>query len=174
MPPSPSITLRPIQEADADALYPQLVGTSVTDTILWDGPESLEAYRARFAERAPLVARGEAHLFTICADGAPIGCIDARPESAIRGSMGLWVGPAHQGRGHGTRAVHLLARYAFGPLGLRKLEAMVFVGNHASRRIFEKNGFRLEGTIRRAAQKRGAFLDEWLLGLLDEELPSPG
>ncbi len=168
------IALRPIDPADTDALYPQLAGTGVTDTILWDGPASLEDYRARFAERAARVARGElaAHeprMFTICADDAPIGCIDARPESDTRGSLGLWIGPAHQGRGHGTRAVNLLARYAFG-LGLRKLEATVFVGNHASRRIFEKNGFALEGTIRRAACKRGRLLDEWLFGLLDEEL----
>jgi RimJ/RimL family protein N-acetyltransferase len=45
----------------------------------------------------------------------------------------------------------------------------VFTGNYPSRRAFEKNGFRLEGTVRRAVQKRGQLLDEWLLGLLPEE-----
>ena len=66
--------------------------------------------------------------------------------------------------------MRLLARYAFDELGLAKLEATVFVGNVASRRIFEKNGFLLEGTIRRAVRKRGRFVDEWLFGKLAEEL----
>ena len=55
-------------------------------------------------------------------------------------------------------------------LRLEKLEATVFVGNVASRRVFEKNGFLLEGTIRRAVKKRGRLVDEWLFGLLPEEL----
>ena len=52
---------------------------------------------------------------------------------------------------------------------LKKLEATVFVGNHASRRAFEKNGFTLEGTIRRAVRKRGVLVDEWLFGIVGEE-----
>jgi RimJ/RimL family protein N-acetyltransferase len=49
---------------------------------------------------------------------------------------------------------------------LQKIEATVFAGNMASRRIFEKNGFSLEGTIRKAALKRGQLIDEWLLGIV--------
>ena len=70
----------------------------------------------------------------------------------------------------GTEAVRLAARHAFEALRLAKLEAGVFVGNLPSRRIFEKSGFLLEGTIRRAVSKRGRFVDEWLFGLLPEEL----
>jgi RimJ/RimL family protein N-acetyltransferase len=84
----------------------------------------------------------------------------------------LRIGRDLHGRGHGTAAVRLAARYAFEELRLAKLEAAVFVGNVASRRIFEKNGFTLEGTIRRAVRKRGRFVDEWLFGLLPEELVS--
>jgi RimJ/RimL family protein N-acetyltransferase len=45
----------------------------------------------------------------------------------------------------------------------------VFTNNPASRRIFEKNGFQVEGTIRLAINKRGQLLDEWLLGITKEE-----
>jgi RimJ/RimL family protein N-acetyltransferase len=44
----------------------------------------------------------------------------------------------------------------------QKIEPGIFVGNTASRRVFEKNGFKLEGTL----EKRGKWLDEWLLGLV--------
>ena len=62
-----------------------------------------------------------------------------------------------------------LIGYGFGVLNLEKIEGSVFVGNWASRRIFEKTGFQLEGTIRIAVKKRGVGVDEWLFGILREE-----
>ena len=164
------ITLRPILATDADPLYPLVAGTDVPDTLLWDGPESLAEFRESIAARAGEVERGALYMFAIVTADAPVGSIDIRPENDFRGDMGLWVGLGHHGRGYGTEAVRLATRYAFERVGLHKLEATVFVGNDASRRIFEKNGFRLEGTIRRAARKRGRFVDEWLFGMLREEL----
>jgi hypothetical protein len=119
------IALRPLRAEDADLLYPLIADRSITDTLLWDGPESLDEYRASCARIAALP-----HRFTIVADERAVGTISVRP-------------------------------------------AGVFVGNHASRRIFEKNGFQLEGTRRRAVRKRGRFVDEWLSGLLREELRDP-
>jgi hypothetical protein len=57
----------------------------------------------------------------------------------------------------------------FWRLTLEKIEATVFVGHWASRRIFEKNHFILEGTIRKAVQKRGEARDEWLFGITRED-----
>ena len=52
---------------------------------------------------------------------------------------------------------------------MQKIEAFVFAGNQASRQIFEKNGFSLEGTLRKAQLKRGKLLDEWIFGITREE-----
>jgi RimJ/RimL family protein N-acetyltransferase len=163
------IQLRAVRADDAEALYPLIAGTAVTDTILWDGPTSPAEYRQAIAERAAQVARGEIHFFTILDGERPVGTIDVRPSSEFRGDLGLWLGAAYHKRGFGTEAVRLATSYAFDRLGLAKLEATVFVGNLASRRIFEKNGFRLEGTIRCAVKKRGKLVDEWLLGITREE-----
>ncbi|MCU1279686.1 MAG: acetyltransferase, family [bacterium] len=163
------ITLRPIVATDADPLYPLVAGTDVPDTLLWDGPESLAEFRQSIALRAEKVARGELHMFAIVTVDAPVGCISLRPDNDFRGELALWVGRGCQGLGYGTEAVRLAARYAFQRVALHKLDAPVFVGNVASRRIFEKNGFQLEGTVRRAVRKRGRFVDTWLLGLLREE-----
>lgn len=165
------IALRPISADDADALFPLVAQSRILDTVLWDGPASLDELRRSLAHFAEETARGTSHHFAIVDGGRPIGSIGVRPENDFRGDLGLWVATADQGRGVGTEAVRLATRFAFERAGLAKLEAGVFVGNVASRRIFEKNGYTLEGTIRRAVKKRGQLVDEWLFGIVPEELP---
>ncbi len=53
------ITIRPVQAQDADALFPLVYNTSVTDMLIWDGPQSLEDLRSSLANSAERVARGE-------------------------------------------------------------------------------------------------------------------
>jgi RimJ/RimL family protein N-acetyltransferase len=45
------------------------------------------------------------------------------------------------------------------------LEATIFIGNLASRKAFEKAGFKLEKTLENAVQKRGNAVDEWLMAI---------
>ena len=45
----------------------------------------------------------------------------------------------------------------------------VFVGNEGSRRVLEKNRFRLDGTLRHHVIKRGEWLDGWFFSLLRSE-----
>ena len=166
------VLIRPLQALDADPLYPLVSETSVTAGLVWDGPQSLEEYRVVIAERAARTRSGELYEFTIVEhrSGAAIGAIGIRPyDDRFRADLGIWIGQQFRGRGYGTTAIGLAAGYAFLMLGFVKLEAYVFTGNYASRRAFEKNGFRLEGTIRRAVRKQGVLQDEWILGLLQEE-----
>lgn len=162
------IECRPPMESDAESLFPLIFQTQVTDTILWDGPDSLDSYRQSLGQREAKVATGESHFFTIVerSSGSPIGNVSLRPdEENFRGNLGLWIGLPYQGKGHGTEVVAWMLAYGFLELGLEKIEAEVFVGNWPSRRIFEKNGFVLEGTIRCAVRKRGRPIDEWILGI---------
>lgn len=142
----------------------------MTETIQWDGPTDLAEYRKALDEKEQLHKEGKAHFFTIIDEvtQAPIGSINLRPESDFRANIGLWVNPKYQGKGAGTTAVAAVVKYGFESLNLKKIEAYVFVGNHASRKIFEKNGFALEGTLRSVAKKRGRLVDEWVLGIIAE------
>jgi ribosomal-protein-alanine N-acetyltransferase len=168
------IVLRAPLPSDVDALHPMVAGTSVPDTLLWDGPESLEEYRRSWQVTVAAVAKGERHTFTIveAATGAVIGTAGLRPVAGtgapppFRADIGLFIGAAWHGRGYGTAAVRKLVEHGFDAMALAKIEASVFVGNVASRRIFEKNGFQLEGTIRKAVRKRGQLLDEWQFGIV--------
>lgn len=165
------INLRPVVENDADSLFPLIYRSAITDTLIWDGPESLEELRGGLRDRAEQTRRGTLHAFTIVrtVDSVPIGMIAISPDHAnFAGDTGIWIGAPYQGCGYGTEAIRLLVEIAFGELGLHRLEGRVFVGNTASRRAFEKNGFIVEGTLRQAVRKRGRFLDEWLLARVHE------
>ncbi len=172
-----NVELRPVRAQDALLLFPMIYRSPVSATLLWDGPDSLEQFQQGLAERAQATLRGESHFFTIVErmTQQPIGSIDIRPhEDYVRGEIGLWIGELYHGRGYGTQAVRRMLAYGFGPLGMQKIESEVFVGNWASRRIFEKNGFRLEGTRRSAVLKRGRLLDEWNLGITRDDYFSDG
>ncbi len=164
--------LKPVTSHDAEELFELLKGSSVTQTILWNGPTSLEELRTGLHEREQQTKNGTMHQFTIFERSSShrIGSIDIRPnDEKFRGDVGLWIGVPYQGRDYGTEAVRQIVEYGFDKLKMEKIEAKIFVGNFASRRIFEKNGFLLEGTIRKCAQKGGGFIDEWLFGLVRED-----
>jgi len=159
------VRLRPSTAEDADVLYGDLVGTRVTDTIVWDGPESLDAFREGLRERGRLARAGELHVFTVVETrtNGPIGSIDVRREQDGTWTTGLWIAERVQGRGLGTAAVEAITGYALRQLGLDAIEAHVFVGNVSSRRVFEKNGYQLTETRPEAVTKHGRNVDEWVL-----------
>ena len=79
--------------------------------------------------------------------------------------------PDWRGRGFATRAVRLLARWAFSSAGIARLSAGTIGENVASRRVLERIGFRQEGLLRQRfagfGMDRG---DEVLFGLLPDDL----
>jgi RimJ/RimL family protein N-acetyltransferase len=84
--------------------------------------------------------------------------------------VGYWVTREARGRGVATAAVRLLAAWAFGGLGLSRLEVLTAVGNEASHRVAERSGFRREGVLRsRLSGKEGRW-DAVLFSLLPADL----
>ncbi|MGW8332111.1 GNAT family N-acetyltransferase [Streptomyces sp. NPDC055897] len=74
--------------------------------------------------------------------------------------VGYWTLPEARGRGVAGHALDLLTRWAFGTVGLHRLELGHAVGHGASCRIAERGGYLVEGTLRGAmfeAQRRDAF-----------------
>jgi RimJ/RimL family protein N-acetyltransferase len=63
-------------------------------------------------------------------------------------NLGYWVRTSETGRGIGTAAARLVARFGFEQLGLTRLEIVVSVGNRASQRVAEKAGAMHEGIAR--------------------------
>jgi RimJ/RimL family protein N-acetyltransferase len=62
--------------------------------------------------------------------------------------IGYWLIERARGRGLGSRAVALLARWAVTEAGLARVEALVVPDNIPSQRVLERAGFRREGHLR--------------------------
>jgi RimJ/RimL family protein N-acetyltransferase len=75
--------------------------------------------------------------------------------------------PAWRGRGYATRAVRLVARWAFEQVGVLRLIAGTAPDNTASQRVLERAGFQREGYQRsRLPAQNGTRIDDILYALL--------
>ena len=163
------VRLEPRTTEHARALLPLIFRTAVADTLVWDGPASEEEYLRTYTTQWGSPAQRH---FTVVeeATGTPVGALSIRPGFQIqRGDIGYWIGIPHAGRGLGTAAVGRSLTVAFTEMAMEKVEACAFLGNLASRRVLEKNGFVQEGLTRKAVLKRGKWLDEWVFGITREE-----
>jgi RimJ/RimL family protein N-acetyltransferase len=71
-----------------------------------------------------------------------------------------------RGRGVASRAVALLARFAFDQLGAARVQLLTESDNVASQRVAEKAGFTREGTLRSFLDFKGRRRDAVMFSLL--------
>lgn len=169
------VRLRPVRPEDAPAAYPLLRDDRVVRTLVWEGPTSVEeladGYRGTVMPRKFQGGSLE-YSFAIERAGAPgiVGSIGARPRPHPQQiDIGYWLGADSWNQGLMTEAARLVTHFSFAYLNAARVYALVFVGNTSSRRVLEKNGFHLDGTLRQHVQKRGEWLDEWFFSLLRPE-----
>ena len=93
--------------------------------------------------------RGRAVPLVIEVDGKLAGQfnIERVDRWAGFGEIGVWIDSTYSGQGVSLAAAELLAEYAFGTLGLRRVTAPVSVGNFPAACSAEQGGMRIEGTM---------------------------
>jgi ribosomal-protein-alanine N-acetyltransferase len=91
-----------------------------------------------------------------------------------RAEVGIALGRAAWGGGLATEALEVLIGFAFGELGLHRLEADIDPGNKRSLRLFERQGFLREGYLRERWHHLGRPHDTIFLGLLRREWSKAG
>ncbi|MDR3666649.1 MAG: GNAT family protein [Ignavibacteriaceae bacterium] len=100
-----------------------------------------------------------------------IGIETCRDVNRLSGELGYWLGEPFWGKGIATHAVQNFIRYAFDYYNITKIFANVFSSNPASSRVLLKSGFKLEGCMRKQIVKNGQALDQFVYGLLKDEIP---
>ncbi|MBU2511637.1 GNAT family N-acetyltransferase [bacterium] len=96
--------------------------------------------------------------------------IDYQNRSA---EIGIIIGDkTSQGQGYACESIRLLLDHAFLRLNLHRVSAGMVVNNIASKRVFEKSGFVLEGTLRESFLLDGTYHDCYRLGILESEYMS--
>ncbi|MBB4916713.1 RimJ/RimL family protein N-acetyltransferase [Streptosporangium saharense] len=143
-----ALHLRPwnLSEADAAAAALALGDLRIRRwaTGLPDGADE----RVWLAQRALGWSEGSEASFAVtgATGGEVLGHIRVRVGTGAargRGEVGYWVLPGARGRGVATQALGVVGRWAFGFLGLSRLDLRHATGNVASCRVAAKGGFAL-------------------------------
>jgi RimJ/RimL family protein N-acetyltransferase len=162
------VRLRPVREADLDRLYAAHIDIRNRGSFFPLGVRSEPAFRREFAEHG-FWQKTEGLLVIVTPDGEIAGHVEFfRPVSywdAFELSYQLY-DDRHAGHGYVTEAVQLLVDYLFGAKKEHRIHLVIVPGNAASRRIAEKCGFVLEGTVRGAFFNDGRNQDVLLYSLL--------
>lgn len=83
--------------------------------------------------------------------------------------IGLGWNRDNWGRGYASEALQAIVNYCFKELNMNRIGAEIYEFNAPSIKLFERNGFQLEGRFRQHIFKDGVFKDELLYSLLQED-----
>ena len=122
---------------------------------------------------------GVGHTFLVfrASDDVMVGGIsisNIRRGVALMASVGYWSGAPFARQGHTLAAVRNISRFAFGKMGLHRLEAACVPENEASKNLLLKAGFRHEGRAAAYLKINGKWRDHLLFGLLAPEVRGDG
>ena len=161
-----AIALRPLEDDDAPALA-SAIGSD-PDLDRWTRipfPYTEEDARE-------FIAATEETAFAIHdrTSGELLGGIGARVCEMAIVEIGYWVKADARGRGVATRALALVARFAFDELGAGRVQLTTEPDNVASQRVAEKVGFTREGVLRSFLDFKGRRRDAVMFSLLPGDL----
>ena len=171
------ILLRPHRPEDCEALH-----SAVTESIREVSPWLQWCHAGYSHEEAESFIKlaGEAwaqqtdYPFAIVAadDGAFLGGVGINHivKANRLANVGYWVRTSRTRQGIASAALRLVAHYAFGPLGLTRLEIVCLPTNTFSRRVAEKTGARFEAVARNRIVMHGIARDAVLYGLVPEDM----
>jgi len=170
---TPRLVLRETADRDAAAVF-ELESDPVAMRY-WSRPPMQD-----FAEAVAAVERAQGFFparvglrWSICGleDDVMLGHVGVFDlhEQSGRAEIGYGLVRRHWGQGFMHEALTVVIDYAFGPFGLRRLEADIHPGNLASVRALERLGFSREGYLRERWQVGDQISDSVLMGLLARE-----
>jgi RimJ/RimL family protein N-acetyltransferase len=163
------VLLRPVAPADAAGL------AAIDDEALrltgTQGKASRKKLRRWYASRASHTDRLDLSIVDR-ASGRWAGEVVLNNLDSANRSCGfrILLGTAEfRGRGLGTEASRLALAYAFEQVGVHRVELQVYAFNPAAKHVYDKLGFRYEGTRRQALCWDGQWIDSHVMAMLASE-----
>ncbi len=172
------ITLRPFTQADVAAMVACLQDPEIPRWTRVPSPYGEQDARDYLERWEEAWQRNERASFAVVDDasgdllgGIGLAYIEWEDQKA---ELGYWVAAPARGRGVATRAVRLLARWAFVDLGLFRLEIVADVENPASIAVARTCGFSEEGLLRGNTLIKGRRGDSLVFSLLRTDPAAAG
>jgi RimJ/RimL family protein N-acetyltransferase len=158
---SGQLELRPVCDSDIGTLEALTQDPGTTGEFQWFGWNDLRRWRHGWTENG-LIGQDGGTLMVV-RDAERLGLVNWRRRqvtpAASCWAIGVILLPHARGRGDGTQAHRLLARYLFAHTTAHRIEAGTEVENIAEQRALEKAGFQREGISRGAGYLAGQFRD---------------
>jgi len=167
------VYLRATERADVATFVRWFNDADVIRNLAMRSPMGLAAEEQWFDRM--LTAQGTTdYHFVIClvSDDRAIGTIGLHAVDQTNGTaeFGVAIGePSEWGKGYGTDATRAICDFGFGELRLERIGLDVYADNERGRRAYEKAGFTMEATMRRAHFARGEHHDVHVMSLLRDE-----
>jgi RimJ/RimL family protein N-acetyltransferase len=165
------VLLRPVTGADAPGLAAMASEPEVsrlTGSRPPAEPPSLRDLEEWYASRAGHDDRLDLAIIE-SASGDYVGEVvlnKLQPDNRSCSFRIALIGPRVFGRGLGTEATRLTLAHAFDTVGLHRVELEVYDFNPRARHVYEKAGFRHEGTRRDALHWDGRWVDAHVMAIL--------
>ena len=145
----------------------------LTPWLVWAVDEDPNATRA-FALACEQEWDVTAWTFTVLLDGEIIGSVGINRFDPMlsTANLGYWLRTDVAGRGLMTEAAAAVVEFAFGELGLHRLELHAAPDNIASVKVAEKLGFKRGGVLRDGSKGSDGWHDVLVFDLLEHD-PRP-
>ncbi|WP_078872445.1 GNAT family N-acetyltransferase [Streptomyces sp. NRRL S-337] len=172
------LVLRPFEPSDAPAVYAACQDPDIPRWTAVPSPYGLRDAEQFVGTAVPEGWRDDtAYTFAVVsrADGSLIGSMGLVRLTQLRAperqaELGYWTAKEHRGRGYTVEAARAVLRWAFGELGVERMEWLAEAGNEGSRAVARKLGFHMEGTLRAKLVHEGTRRDVWIGSLLPYDL----
>jgi RimJ/RimL family protein N-acetyltransferase len=112
--------------------------------------------------------KGDEYLFAIESEGRHIGGIGLHKRAGHNYEIGYWVGKQHWRKGYASEAIRIITDFGFSTLNLVRIHAYVFEHNIASEKALLKNGYELEGLLKKVHEKNGIYYNSKLFSRIKE------
>jgi [ribosomal protein S5]-alanine N-acetyltransferase len=166
------VTLRSLRPSDAPVLL-QLLTTEEVTRFISPPPTTVEGFERFIAWAHAQRAAGHYMCFAVVLHGGEtaVGIIQVRElaQGFETAEWGFALGQAFWGTGLFVEAAELVLAFAFGSVGVHRLEARAAVANDRGNGALRKLGARREAILRESFSLGGHRFDQVLWSILDED-----
>jgi hypothetical protein len=168
-------TLRPLSEADIDAVYQSCQDPLIPRFTTVPSPYSIELAQSFVREKTPQLFEEHKAIHWVLTvkkvvspnaivvnDETFIGpfSIHAIEEHNHIGEIGYWLNRDVRGHGYGAIGCQMVTKYAFETIGFRRLAGIVDNDNEASKKVLLGAGYAHEGLMKsRVTRADGGQID---------------